>query len=197
MTTTQQNKYEYRTAYLAAAADADTPLTVTGYAAVFDAPTTVYHDDETGIDYKEVIDKGAFDGCDFSKCVFRYNHDDSYLALATVHNNTMRLTVDERGLRVDAELADTTAGRDIFALIKRGDICKMSYAYAVSNAYFDEPTHTRHITAISAVIDVSAVDLPAYDATSLEIVKRSLKELHEEQERRAREKARISILSLY
>lgn len=196
MTTQQNKKYEYRTADLAAA-DIDTGLNVTGYAAVFDAPTTVYHNDETGIDFKEVIDKGAFDSCDFSKCVFRYNHDDSYLALATTHNDTLRLTVDEKGLRVDAELADTTAGRDIFALIKRGDICKMSYAYAVSNAYFDEPTHTRHITAISAVIDVSAVDQPAYDATSLDIVKRSLKELHEEQERRAREKARISILSLY
>lgn len=139
-------------------------LRVSGYAAVFDDYAVV---PGASYDY-EVIDRNAFDHADFSRCVFRYNHSDHDQLLARVSNDTLQLSVDDHGLRVDATLADTTQGQDLYKLIKRADVHAMSFGFIPAKTYIQN--RVRHIAEIRTIVDVSAVDDPAYPTTTLEVV---------------------------
>lgn len=65
--------------------------------------------------------------------------------------------------------------------IKGGYIDKMSFAFTVSGEDYDKKTHTRRITGIKRLYDVAAVDIPAYDTTSISA--RSFFEVEAERER--------------
>lgn len=143
--------------------------TVEGYAAVFNEETLIWKSDYTGYEYREVILPGAFDAADFSKCVLNYNHGG--MLLARTASGTLQLVVDERGLKLTANIADTSIGSDVFALIKRGDLSKMSFAF-ITNGEEEEidranKIYTRKIKSVKAVYDVSIVDNPAYEGTSV------------------------------
>lgn len=157
---------EYRSGIFEVAKD-DEGLVVEGYAAVKESITTLYEID--GVEYKEIIDSRAFDNCDMTDVPFKYNHSDDFLVLARTRNKTLELTVDERGLKVRAKLADVNAGRDLYALIQRGDIDKMSFAFTVTKDSYDSLTRTRRILEISKIYDVSAVDTPAYQNTNIAV----------------------------
>lgn len=140
---------------------------VSGYAAVFGQKTKI------GNWYEEQIARGAFDGCDFSQCVLNFNHNDSNL-LARVSSGTLKLEVDEKGLKFDAELPNTTLANDILELIRRGDIAGCSFAFAVRKSSWEwlsdeDPAKLdqREILEISDVFDVSVVTHPAYEQTSV------------------------------
>jgi HK97 family phage prohead protease len=163
--------------------------TIEGYATIFNAATCLYS--SNGVDYWETVDAGAFDNADMSNVVLRYNHSDNFSILARTSNNTLRLNVDERGLHIEADIAETSQGKDIYELIKRKDISKMSYGYIVNKDYIEKVSDTkyvRHISKIKKVVDVSVVDLPAYDSTDVDIVKRSFDKFDEELLKIQREK---------
>lgn len=163
--------------------------TIEGYATIFDAATCLYS--FNGVDYWEVVDAGAFDGADLSNVVLRYNHSDNFSILARTSNDTLRLSIDERGLHIEADIAETSQGKDIYELIKRKDVNKMSYGYIVDKDYIEKVSDTkyvRHIAKIRKVVDVSVVDLPAYDATDVDIMKRSFEGFREELTKIQREK---------
>ena len=155
--------------------------TIEGYATIFNAATCLYS--SNGVEYWETVGAGAFDGADMSNVVLRYNHSDNFSILARTSNDTLRLSVDERGLHIEADIAETSQGKDIYELIKRKDISKMSYGYIVDKDYIEKVSETkyvRHISKIRKVVDVSVVDLPAYDATDVDVVKRSFEGFQEE-----------------
>ena len=97
--------------------------TIEGYAAVFDEEAILYVSDYTGYTYKEVIKRGAFDNTDFTHCVLNYNHGG--MMMARTQSGTLRLTTDSRGLKVEADMANTSNGNDVYELIKRGDLSKI------------------------------------------------------------------------
>ena len=136
---------------------------VKGTAVVFDTPTVLFVSD--GIEYKEVIDRHAFDGCDTSDVIFNYNHGGK--VVARLRNKTLALRVTERGLEVEADLSGTQAGRELYEEIDGGYIDKMSFSFSVREAKYDSVTHTRTITKVKKLYDVSAVDIPAYEETSI------------------------------
>lgn len=140
-------------------------LVVEGYAVVFEQPTVLYKTD--GVEYKEVIDRNALVDADLSDVPFKYNHSNEFLVLARTRNKTLELTVDDNGLKIKANLADVTVGQDLYKLIKRGDIDKMSFAFTVAEEKYDNLTHTRRILKIDKIYDVSAVDTPAYNQTNI------------------------------
>jgi HK97 family phage prohead protease len=157
---------EIRTAEMRIAQTAnDDEMIVEGYAAVFDQPTVLWEYD--GVQYKETISRGAFDGADLKDVPFKYNHSDNVMIMARTRNKTLTLIVDDKGLAIRASLANTTQGRDLYELIKRGDIDKMSFAFVVQTDEYDRSTHTRTIKKFKRLYDVAAVDLPAYDQTSI------------------------------
>ena len=162
-------------------------MVVEGYAVRFNEPTIMYEID--GIEYKEVVDKNALVGADLTDVPFKYNHSDDIMIMARTRNKTLELIPDTQGLYIRASLAKTTAGKDLYTLIQRGDIDKMSFAFTVAEDSYNTVTRTRTILKIKKLYDVSGVDLPAYNTTSISA--RSFFELEREKERKALENAEL------
>lgn len=157
----------HRLIEIRAAADAGQPdkLILEGKAVVFDEETVLFSWDE--IEYKEVIRKGAFDETDFSKAFLKYNHSDTVMPMARFKNGTLKIEIRDDGVWIKAELANTTASRDLYELVKRGDIDKMSFAFTIREESFDQITHTWTVLKVDKLYDVAAVNVPAYDSTEL------------------------------
>jgi len=153
--------------------------TLTGYAAVFDSRS------ENLGHFVEVIKPGAFDramkeGHDVRALV---NHD-SGMILGRTTSGTLRLSVDERGLRYEVDLPDTTAGRDIAESVRRGDINGSSFGFRVAKggeawSKGDDKVALRSVTDLE-LLDVSPVTYPAYSATQVSF--RALERAKEETE---------------
>ena len=147
-------------------------MVLEGYAIVFDQETLIGDKDKGFI---ESIDRNALKNANMKDVPMKYNHDDSFLIIARTRNNSLRLTVDDIGLKVRAELIDTDSNKDIYKMVKAGLLDKMSFAFTVSSQKIDRSGDIpkRTITDIDRLYDVSIVDLPAYDQTSI-VVGRSL-----------------------
>lgn len=171
---------------------------VEGLAAVYNQETTIR--DFFG-EFVEVIREGAFDETDFSDVRFLVNHDMKGIALARSRNNnksdkpnTMQLGVDKDGVKIRADL-DTTnndQARALYSAISRGDMDGMSFQFFVSEenqkwTRSDDGIEMREILKVDKVIEVSAVNFPAYEGT--EINSRSL-----DSDKRALENARAKRL---
>lgn len=161
------------------ALEQDDKKIIEGYAVVFDKPTIMYSFD--GIDYKEVIKKSAFDKTIMSDVVLNIDH--SGKPLARTKNKTLELSIDDTGVFVRADIGGTEAGRQAYEEIKGGYFDKMSFCFVISEdgVEYDTKTHTRSITGIERLYDVSVVTFPAYDTTS--VYARSYFEAEAEKER--------------
>ena len=164
-------------------------MVLEGYAIVFDQETLI-GDKEKG--FIESIDRNALKNANMKDVPMKYNHDDSFLIIARTRNNSLRLTVDDIGLKVRAELIDTDSNKDIYKMVKAGLLDKMSFAFTVKSHKWDRSGDVpeRIIESIDRLYDVSVVDVPAYDQTSiharsLDLVESELKamELAEQEEK--------------
>ena len=120
-------------------------MIVEGRAIVYDSPAVMYEFE--GVKYYEVITRSALDGADLKDVPFKYNHSDDVMVMARTRNGTLSLIPDESGLLIRASLANTTAGRDLYELIKRKDIDKMSFAFTVTDDgedYDKKDAHKNH-----------------------------------------------------
>ena len=147
---------ELRTAEVRAAGDDS--LVVEGYASNFEVEYDLGY-------FKESVSRGAFDDVLGDDVRFLLNHTGAPLARTT--NGTLELTVDETGLRYRAALADTQDGRDLYKLIKRGDITQSSFAFTIDADEWSEDRSTRTITKIGKLLDVSSVTYPASPTTTV------------------------------
>ena len=149
----------------------ETEQIVEGYATTFNQPYELYSFD--GYTLMEEIDSRAFEGCDMSDVIFLYDHTGR--VLARLKNGTLQLTVDDHGLKVRANLAGTEAGRSLFNEIQDGYVDKMSFSFLVGEdrRTVTEDHETGHTTVLRTVLkvkklyDVSAVSIPANDATEI------------------------------
>ena len=150
-------------------------MIVEGYAIVFDEPTD--------LGYIEIIERGALDNCDMRDVCMKYNHEDTTLIMARTRNKSLQLSVDDHGLKVYAELIDTTSNRDIYKSIQAGLLDKMSFAFLVSDANWDtiDGQDVRRIKGIERLFDVSVVDIPAYDQTEIYARSKSVAEKEQEE----------------
>lgn len=183
-----KHEIEYRNAESEISSSSDEGLKVKGYAVVFNVPTLLYESD--GIKYYEQVDKNALTNADMKNVVFRYNHNDDFQVLARTSNNTLTLNVDGKGLYIEADLAPTTAGKDIYELIKRKDVNKLSYAYVVETEHYEKKSNNEYVRIIDSIkklVDVSAVDFPAYHQTNLDVVKRSFENVVNEVEQKRKQ----------
>jgi HK97 family phage prohead protease len=172
---------QFSTFEIRAGGEADAgALYVEGVAAPFNSPCILYSYD--GIDYKEVIDARAFDGADLSDVIFNYNH--SGKVVARTRNTTLKVWIEPDGLHVRAKLDGTKDGRDLYEEIRGGYIDRMSFAFSVTESSYNIDEHTRTILKVRKVYDVSAVDIPAYDTTSIS-ARNSFKVEIEREERQA------------
>lgn len=149
----------------------DGKRTVEGYATTFDQEYLLWGDDR----YKvfESVDRHAFDNADMADVIMQYDHEGRVFARNS--NGTLELKADEHGLKMRAELGGTEIGRQLYEEIKGGYTTKMSFGFSVKKAERREErdeqngnvTVHRKITEIKKLYDVSAVSLPANDATEI------------------------------
>jgi len=140
----------------------DGTMRLAGYAAVFDDPSVP-------LPFVERIAPGAFRKTLSETPDVRLLINHEGLPLARTKNGTLTLTEDSRGLYMDAEIADTTEGRDLYKLVERGDVDQMSFAFRVIRQKWSEDRSTRTLIELSlADGDVSIVTYPAYPTTSVE-----------------------------
>lgn len=148
----------------------DDEYNVEGHAAVFNQTTNI------GGWFNEVIERGAFDDCDFSDVSFFVNHNIESIPLARSRkfngNSTMKLEVDEIGLyiRANLDIENNTEAKTVHSSISRGDIDGMSFAFRIKEQTWenlDSDMPTRRIQKIAKVFEVSAVNNPAYVDTDI------------------------------
>ena len=149
---------------------------IEGYAAVFDTPEVMYEYD--GVEYLEEIRSGSFESTQMADVVLNFNHQGK--PVARTKNGTLQLEVDQRGLRVRADLSGTEEGRRLYEEVKGGYLDKMSFAFTINADEYDRDQRLRSITQIKRLYDVAVVDIPAYESTS--VLARSFFEAEAERE---------------
>lgn len=177
-------KHEQRLIEIRAIPNDENKMTIEGYAIIYDSPASHLVGE---LEFTETIRSGALDETDMKDVPMRYNHNDNFLLMARTRNSSLRLIKDLKGLKIQADLIDTQSNRDLYKSIKEGLIDKMSFAFTVAKngdkwTYEDDyKKSTREITKIEKLYDVSVVDTPFYDSTS--IYARSLELLDNEKRR--------------
>lgn len=178
---------------------------VEGYATTFDQPYELFRDGDYIV--MEEVDSHAFDDCDRGDVIMQYDHIGRVFARTS--NGTLATDVDAHGLHIRANLSGTEIGRQLYEEISGGYTDKMSFGFRIAE---DSRTVTedresgivtvlRRILRISKLYDVSAVSLPANNATEISarsFVDGVIAELSEESRKRKeiqRKKQKIRILT--
>ena len=140
----------------------DGTMRLRGYAAVFNEASVP-------LPFIETIAPGAFRKTLSETPDVRLLINHEGLPLARTKNGTLTLTEDDRGLYMDAVIADTSEGRDLYKLVERGDVDQMSFAFRVIRQKYNDDRSQRTLTEVSlADGDVSVVTYPAYPTTTVE-----------------------------
>jgi HK97 family phage prohead protease len=139
-----------------------------GFAAVFDTPAEIFTPEHG--QFIEEVRRGAFRKVIASgaNVPFVLEHDLTQL-LGTTKSGRVRLTEEQRGLRVQANLADTSRARDLKALVESGDVTGMSYGFVAGrgNAEWSVRSNKayRTLKGFQRLLDVCTTWDPAYAAT--------------------------------
>ena len=142
--------------------------TLGGYAAVFG----VLSEDLGG--FREFIRKGAFaDSLGRGDDIRALVGHDTTLIIGRRSAKTLDVAEDEKGLKVEISVPDTTAGRDLVVSVKRSDLTGMSFGFAtVQDGWTRENKagdilYRRELIKVD-LFEISAVAFPAYEQTSVE-----------------------------
>lgn len=168
-------------------------MIVEGYATTFNQPYRLLEDRE--IILNEQVDREAFAETDLSDVIMQYDHQGR--VFARTRNNTLTIEADDHGLKIRADLGGTTIGRQLYEEIVGGYTDKMSFGFTVaadtrtrSENEDGKVTLLRTIKKIGKLYDVSAVSLPANDATEISartigdgLITEALEEIRAEEER--------------
>ena len=119
-------------------------------------------------DIYEVIEADAFNQTDISDVVFNVNHGDGNHAVARTRNNTLKLDKQDDGIHCTVYL-DKSNPRcvQVYKDVSSGLLDRMSFAFTIKDEEFDKNENCYHIKSIDKVFDVSAVEFPAYESTSI------------------------------
>ena len=145
-------------------------MVVEGYATTWDE-YLLWEEDNYRV--YEKFDPHAFDECDRSDIIMQLNHEGRVYARGS--NNTLIVEPDDKGLKITAYLGGTEEGRKLFEEIKGGYLTKMSHGFrkktdkreVVENHETGAVEVHRTILEVAKEYDVSAVSLPANEATSI------------------------------
>jgi HK97 family phage prohead protease len=139
-------------------------MSFSGYAAVFDSPSEP-------LPFLETIRAGAFAKSLKSRnnVMMLWSHDTSQ-PLASTRSKTMRLYEDTRGLMVEADLPQTSLGRDVSELLRARVVDSMSFGFSVprNGDVWSADGMTRELVEVR-LHEVSVVAFPAYAKTSASV----------------------------
>lgn len=169
-------------------------MIIEGYPVVFGKEAYI----DCGFDgWFEQIDRSAFDNTDMSDVALKYNHNDNKLILARTRNDSLKLTIDDHGVFMHAELIDTTEATDVYKMVKSGLLTEGSFAFTVTDdreEFKDGEVH-RTITGIGKLFDVAICPNGAYGDLT-EIYARSYDLLESKKKDKAEALKRCEVLRL-
>ena len=143
--------------------------TITGYAIVFES----WSRDLGG--FYEIIRKGAItqELINRSDVIMNVNHDNDKMVARSVNGEgTLKLTLDDIGLRFEFDAPPTPLGEELLFNIRSGNLFECSFAFSLSGSETcerwtkDENMLRREILEIDGIYDCSIVTVAAYGATS-------------------------------
>ena len=192
------DKREYRKidAVLETRTAEDGQMIVEGYATTFNQPYLLMRDKNVTV--MEQMDLHATDKADKTDTIMQYDHEGP--VFARVSNGTLELIPDEHGLKVRANLGGTERGRQLYEEIRGGYVNKMSIGFNVKD---EKRTRTKNedgsvtilrtLLELGKIYDVSAVSIPANDATEISartisdgLIAEAMREAQAEEERQRR-----------
>ena len=158
--------------------DTEDKLTLRGVPIVFNRPTVLFEMD--GIEYKEVISPNALEGCDMSDFILNRNHGfNDGTVYARTRNDSLHYEITPTDVRIQADLdPEDERHRNLHRDVCKGRVDKMSFSFIARECSYDRETHTRTVLKIKKLFDVSAVDFPAYNDTSLTTARDFFSEEH-------------------
>lgn len=141
---------------------------VEGYALVFNS-------ESEDLGFIETIEPSAIDDEVIARSdVFAWlNHDEKRGCLARSRHGkgSLKLTIDDRGLRYEFDAPRTALGNELLESLKRNDISASSFAFTVATdgEAWEKRNgkYYRTIKKIDRLFDVSPVYQPAYESTSV------------------------------
>ena len=113
----------------------------------------------------EQFKRENFEGVDLSDVIMQYNHQGE--VFARCKNGSLIVRVDDKGLFIAADLGRTQKGREVYEMISKGMIDKMSWSFIPKKMHYDSETRTITYSGIKKIFDVSAVSIPANDTTDI------------------------------
>ncbi len=167
-----QHKVELR-------ANGDNSRHIYGVAAKVNSPSNLIYGE-----FREIIEKGAFDGADMSDVICVRNHNIDMILARTIAN-TLTVSINDDGdLVYEFDAPDTTVGNDLLEDVRNGNIQHSSFRFIAEDWKWetDEDGHeVRRITRFKKIIDVAPVINAAYpetsvDARSMDMLTASLQE---------------------
>jgi HK97 family phage prohead protease len=140
---------------------------IEGHAAVFNKRTEIWPG------FWEEVAPGAFTEALKSEDVYAlWNHDPKEV-LGNTGAKTLSLSEDDKGLKYSIIPPDTTLGRDLVTLIKRGDVRKSSFGFNIKEEKIEKLDEgkivLRTILKVQPLFDVSPVTFPAYPQTEVHV----------------------------
>ena len=174
---------------------------VRGYAFKW-APYPLYEDSRGQTIYEE-FKRDAFDETDMSDIIMQLNHQGT--VMARLRNNTLKLTLDDVGGYIEADLSKSQDARNLYEAIDNGLIDRMSWGFIPGEYHFEQKSNTIVHTRIKKIFDVSAVSMPANDTTEINAVReyadgeisRFAQELREQEEKKVATLTKLKIGGFY
>jgi len=122
--------------------------------------------------FVEIIHPSAADRTIREKIDVRAFHShNSDLLLGRLSNRTLAIRKDPQGLYVEVDVSeDTSFGRDVVAMVRRGDLTQMSFGFRVErdgDEWANENGTLVRTIYDATIFEVSTVAAPAYPTTSI------------------------------
>lgn len=159
---------------------------IEGYALKFDT----WSEDLGG--FKETIQREALKETDMSDVRALFNHNADHV-LARTSAGTLKLDVDDVGLKFRAKIPNTSYGNDLAENLRNGNVNQCSFGFCLDQNGDDfsydekEGIFKRSLRSIKEIVDVSAVTYPAYRDTDVAPALRSLDKIKESEKRKLEE----------
>jgi len=144
---------------------------IEGYPIVFNQETVI------GGFYREIIAPESVNESLLRDVALMIGHDFGMVPLAhsrrNTENSTMRLSIDDHGVRMRAllDIENNPKAKEAYSAVKRGDLSGMSFAFTTEKESWedlDAEKPLRRITGMGKIYEVSLVAFPAYEGTSVQ-----------------------------
>ena len=142
--------------------NAESDFLVSGYAMKYE-PYKLYEDRNGPV--LEEFKRNAFKESDMNDVIMLYDHQGKVLARTS--NNTLKVTLDDTGMYMEADLSKSRAAKEMYEEIQAGLVTRMSWSFMTGDYHFDKESRTIIHDSVKKVYDVSAVGIPANNDTNI------------------------------